>query len=81
MGGAKVIPYLVGVVEIAAGVALLLNKYGALMALILMSISVNAVMFHATLAPDSIAGALLLLVLNVLAIVGYKDRYADLLRA
>ncbi|RNC89256.1 MAG: DoxX family membrane protein [Allomuricauda sp.] len=81
LASAKVIPYLVGVVEIAAGVALLLNKYGALMALILMSISVNAVLFHATLAPDSIAGALLLLVLNVLAIVGYKDRYADLLRA
>lgn len=37
--------YLVGLVEVLAGLAFLFNKYGALMALILMSISVNAVLF------------------------------------
>ncbi len=71
----------VALVEILAGVALIFNKYGALMALILMSVSVNAVLFHATLAPEGIGPALGLLVLNVLALVGYKDRYKDLLRA
>lgn len=81
LASAKVVPYLVGVVEIAAGLALILNKYGALMALILMSISVNAVLFHATLAPDSIIGSLVLLILNIVVLVGYKGRYADILRA
>jgi len=69
---------LVALVEIIAGLALIFNKFGALMALILMSVSVNAVLFHAFLAPDSIAGAIILLVLNVLVLIGYKDKYAAL---
>ena len=71
---------LVAIVEILAGLALLLNKYGALMALILMSVSVNAVLFHAALLPEGIGPALALLILNILALMGYKDRYKDLLR-
>jgi len=70
---------LVGIVEIVAGAALILNKYGALMTLILMSISVNAVLFHATLDPGGIGGAAALLVLNIAVIIGYKDKYKDLL--
>lgn len=72
---------LVAVVEILSGLALILNKYGSLMALILMSVSVNAVLFHAALAPDGIGPAVGLLVLNIAAIFGYKDRYKDILRA
>ncbi|PWH83420.1 DoxX family protein [Algibacter marinivivus] len=70
---------LVAIVEIVAGLALIFNKFGALLALILMSISVNAVLFHATLAPGDIAGALVLLILNVVVLYGYKDKYKDLL--
>lgn len=70
---------LVGIVEIVAGLALILNKFGALLALILMSVSVNAVLFHATLDQGNIAPALLLFVLNILALVGYKDKYKALL--
>lgn len=70
---------LVGIVEILAGLALLLNKYGALMSLILMSVSVNALLFHLTLDPANSMGAVILLVLNVLALLGYKDKYKDLL--
>lgn len=69
---------LVALVEIAAGLALIFNKFGALLALILMSISVNAVLFHATLAPESIVGAIVLLILNVLVLYGYKDQYKSL---
>jgi len=75
---AKVIT-LVAVVEVAAGLALLLNKWGALMALILMSISVNAVLFHATLDMANIGPAIGLLVLNIVVLVGYKNKYKDLL--
>lgn len=70
---------LVAIVEIVAGLALIFNKYGALLALILMSVSVNAVLFHATLEPASIPGALVLLILNILVLIGYKDKYKDLL--
>ena len=70
---------LVAVVEIMAGLAIIFNKYGALFTLILMSVSVNAVLFHATLEPDSILGALILLILNLAVLYGYKDKYKDLL--
>ncbi|MCK0156191.1 DoxX family membrane protein [Cellulophaga sp. F20128] len=70
---------LVAIVEIVAGVSLIFNKYAALLLLILMSVSINAVLFHATLAPESIAGAAVLLVLNVVVMYGYKDKYKGLL--
>ncbi len=71
----------VALVEILSGLALIFNKYGALMALILMSVSVNAVLFHATLDPGTIQGAIILIVLNIAVLFGYKDKYKDLLRA
>ncbi|HMC00310.1 MAG TPA: DoxX family membrane protein [Flavobacteriaceae bacterium] len=70
---------LVAIVEVAAGLALLLNKYGALMSLILMSVSVNAVLYHATLDPANILPALVLLVLNIIMLIGYKDKYKAIL--
>ena len=71
---------LVGIVEIVAGISLLFNKYAALMLLILMSVSVNAVLFHAVLAPGDIIGALIMLVLNVVLLYAHKDKYKDLLK-
>jgi len=70
---------LVAIVEIVAGISLLFNKYAALMLLILMSVSINAVLFHATLDPANIMGAAVLLILNVILLYAYKDKYKDLL--
>ncbi len=70
---------LVAIVEIAAGLALLFNKYAALMLLILMSVSVNAVLFHVTLETATIPGALILFILNAVLLFAYKDKYKDLL--
>ncbi|MEC3906892.1 DoxX family membrane protein [Tamlana sp. 2201CG12-4] len=70
---------LVAIVEIVAGLAIIFNKYGALLALILMSVSVNAILFHLTLDPAGIGGAAALFILNILALIGYKDKYKDLL--
>jgi uncharacterized membrane protein YphA (DoxX/SURF4 family) len=70
---------LVAIVEILAGLALIFNKYGALFAIILMSVSVNAVLYHAILDPGNIVPALVLLVLNVVILIGYKDSYKSLL--
>ncbi len=70
---------LVAIVEIVAGLALIFNKFGALMALILMSVSVNAILFHAVLDNGNIAPAIVLLLLNIAVLYGYKDKYKDLL--
>ena len=70
---------LVALVEIIAGFALIFNKFGALMALILMSVSVCAVLFHATLDPGNIMGAIVLIVLNIAVLFGYKEKYTGLL--
>ncbi|MGB5499965.1 MAG: DoxX family membrane protein [Maribacter sp.] len=70
---------LVAIVEIVAGISLLFNKYAALMLLILMSVSINAVLFHAILDPANIMGAAVLLILNVILLYAYKDKYKDLL--
>ena len=70
---------LVAIVEVVAGLGLIFNKYGALLALILMSVSVNAFLFHAVLDPGGIGGAAALIVLNILVLIGYKDKYKDLL--
>ncbi|WP_421812890.1 DoxX family membrane protein [Flagellimonas sp.] len=72
---------LVAIVEILAGLTFIFNKFGALLAIILMSVSVNAVLFHATLDSANIGPALGLLILNIVVLIGYKDRYKDLLRA
>lgn len=71
---------LVAIVEIVAGIALIFNKFGALLALILMSVSINAVLFHAVLDPGNIYGALVLIILNIAVLYGYKDKYKDLLQ-
>ncbi|AUC82364.1 DoxX family membrane protein [Lacinutrix sp. Bg11-31] len=70
---------LVAIVEIVAGLALIFNKFGALMAIILMSVSINAVLFHAVLDSANIAPALALLALNIVALIGYKHKYKYLL--
>ncbi|NNC69957.1 MAG: DoxX family membrane protein [Flavobacteriaceae bacterium] len=70
---------LVAIVEVAAGLALLFNKYAALMMVILMSVSVNAVLYHATLDPASIGLGIVLLVLNLVMLYAYKDHYKGLL--
>ena len=71
---------LVAVIEVIAGLSLVLNKYVPLMAVILMSISVNAVLFHAVLDPGNIAPALVLLVLNIVVLYGYRNHYDGLLK-
>ena len=72
---------LVGAVEVLAGLAFILNRYGPLMAVILMSISVNAVLFHITLNPSKVAGALVLLILNVVMLYAYRRHYESLIKS
>lgn len=71
---------LVAIVEMAAGLSLLINKYAALMMIILMSVSINAVLYHLTLDPSSTVMALVLLLFNIIMLVAYKDKYSALLK-
>lgn len=71
---------LVAIVEMVAGLSLLINKYAALMMIILMSVSINAVLYHLTLDPASTMMALVLLLFNIIMLFGYKDKYKELLR-
>lgn len=71
---------LVAVVEIVAGLALIFNKYGALLAIILMSVGVNAVLFHATLDMGGMPAAAVFLILNIVVLIGYKDKYKPMLK-
>ena len=70
----------VAIVEILAGLTLILNKYAALMMLVLMSVSVNAILYHLALDPASIGMAVGLLLLNILMLYVYKDSYKELLK-
>ena len=71
---------LVGIVEVVAGLAFVFNKYGGLLAIILMSVSINAVLFHAFLGPADIAGAIVLLALNIVTLFGYREQYKPMLK-
>lgn len=70
---------LVGIVETISGLALIVNRYAALMMLIMMSVSMNALLYHASMDMASIGMAIVLLVLNVLMLFAYKDKYKTLL--
>jgi len=71
---------LVAVVEMAAGLSLLFNKYAAAMMIILMSVSLNAVLYHVAFDQSSIVMALVLLLFNIVMLFAYKDKYKELLK-
>ena len=71
---------LVGIIEIIAGLSLLINKYASLMMIILMSISVCAVLFHLTLDSANSVGAIVLLIFNIVMLYAYKSRYTEILK-
>lgn len=70
---------LVAIVEVLAGLSLLINKYGALMMFILMSVSVNVILYHVTLDQGGLVMGIPLLLLNIVMLYAYKDKYTSLL--
>ncbi len=71
---------LVAIVEICAGIALLANRFAPLMMVILMSVSVNAFLYHLKLDIKHWYVGVAFLGLNVLMLYIYKDRYKELLK-
>lgn len=80
VGSTGILFPLLGIIYIATAVALVINKFAPLMLLILTPVTVNILIFHATLAPGGIAPGLILAVLNVLALFHYKSTYQPLLK-
>ncbi|MBJ6366838.1 DoxX family membrane protein [Snuella sedimenti] len=72
---------LIAIVEVLAGFAFLLNKYAALMAVILMSVSVNIILYHLSLDAENIGPGLILFILNIAMLYNYRDKYKELLKA
>jgi len=71
---------IVAIIEIVSGLSFVLNKYAALMAIVLMPVMLNAFLAHLFLDPKGIAGAAILLVCTIIIMVRNKDRYKDVLR-
>lgn len=71
---------IVAVIEIVAGVAFLLNRYAALMAVVLMPVMLNAFLAHLFLDPAGMGGALMLTLFTIIIMVRHKDAYSVMLR-
>lgn len=70
--------YLIGAVEVLAGLLLLLNKWVPFALVLLAPVSVNILLFHLNLDMASIAPGALVFVLNAYLIWVYRDRYKRL---
>lgn len=71
--------FIVALVQIISGLFLLLNKYSALMLVIIFPILLNAFLFHLFLDLAGIGGALMTISLNIFLIVKSFDFYKALL--
>lgn len=70
-----------GIIQIAAGLAAVANKYVAFAMVLLAPVIFNAFMVHLVLDPAGIGGAALILILMTITMIGHKDKYGELLTA
>ncbi len=70
---------LVAIVEVLTGLALVTNKFVPLMLIVMAPVSVNIVLFHVTFDPGTIAGGLVVFLLNFYLIFSNKSKYESLL--
>lgn len=72
---------LVGALEVAAGLALLVGKFIPISLTLIIAIMFNAVMFHVLYDPATIMGSLIGLVLALFLVYAYKDKFGTYLSA
>lgn len=72
---------IIGVLEIIGGLLLLIGKYVPLALTIMIAIMFNAVLFHALHDMANIAGAVVGLLMGIVLVFAYKDRFSSLLSA
>ncbi|NOQ74645.1 MAG: DoxX family membrane protein [Crocinitomix sp.] len=66
---------IVGALEIGAGLALLVGRYIPIALTITIAIMVNAVLFHIFHDPATVGGGVIGLVLALVLLFGYKDKF------
>ena len=71
----------IAIVEIVAGVLLLINKYVPLALVIVFPVMLNALLFHLFLDLPNIAPALIAVALNIYLFFAHKPRYEGVLSA
>lgn len=72
---------IVGVLEIVCGLALLVGKFIPIALTILIAIMVNAVLFHVFHDMANVAGSVLGLVLSLVLVYAYRDKFGTFLNA
>ena len=70
----------VALVEIAAGVLLLVNKYQSLALVIVFPVILNAFLFHLFLDIPGIGGAVFAMAMNIFLLFANKESYKSLLK-
>ncbi len=70
----------VALVEIAAGVLLLINKYQSLALIIVFPVILNAFLFHLFLDPQGIGGAAFAMAMNIFLFFANKESYKSILK-
>lgn len=71
---------LLGSVEVVIGLLLIFNKWVVLALILLVSLSVNFLLFHINLAPAAIGPAALVSILNIVLIYAYWDKFKPLFK-
>lgn len=71
---------IVAVVEIIAGILIMVNKFSALALVVLFPIMLNAFLFHLFLDIAGIGGSLLAMVLIIYLLFVEKDKFAEMLK-
>tara|TARA_R110002050_G_scaffold300586_1_gene470630 strand:+ start:3615 stop:3989 length:375 start_codon:yes stop_codon:yes gene_type:complete len=71
----------VAIVEILAGILLLVNKYQPLTLVVLFPVLLNAFLFHMFLDIAGIGGAAMAIAMNIFLFVANKESYTELFKA
>jgi putative oxidoreductase len=78
-GAGYFFPFVKGI-EVVLGAFLLIRLFVPLSAVILFPITLNIFLFHAFLAPGTVAISVVMLVLNVYILWAYRDNFRSLLQ-
>lgn len=72
---------IIGVLEIIGGLLLLVGKYIPIALTVMIAIMFNAAVFHALHEPATIAGSMVGLLLGLLLVYAYKEKFGSFLSA
>ena len=72
--------YVVGALQLLSGLLLLIGRFVPLALTILAAIIFNILVFHILMAPEGLAMAIVVAVLELFLVWSYRDRFAGILR-